>query len=90
MAWAIKWRSENRLDGKTEHLMGRHHPSMPKVPDHLAGYTKIVFSTRQGAREFIREHYGYIRERADLRREPHGWKMPVPVQVTVQIEVPAP
>lgn len=85
MPWAIKWRSENHLDGKTEYLVGPFSFSATKTPSHFDGYTKAIFRTRQIAREFATEKYGYIRRRKDLRREPHGWKTPVVVRVTVEV-----
>ena len=85
MTWAIKWRSNCHIDGRREHLMGRYGCGIRAAPDHLAGYTKMAFKTRQSAREFITENYGYIRTRPDLRREPHGWKIPIPVRVIVTV-----
>ena len=82
--WAIKWRSENRLDGKWEFLVGRN--GIFPCPVHLAGYTKMVFSTRKEARAFARESWGYITHRPDLRAEPHGWKSPQVVKVKVTVE----
>lgn len=38
-----------------------------------------LFRTRREAR------YGYIRTRPDLHAEPHGWKMPIPVRVTIGV-----
>ena len=40
----------------------------------------VLFTTRRAARYYIEQSYGYIR-----RAEPHGWKMPVPVKVTVEV-----
>lgn len=74
MAWAAKWRSQCLLDGKEEYLIGAGH-----IPP-------LLFKTREDCRAHIRIKYGYIATRADLRREPHGWKMPVPIKVTVKIE----
>ena len=85
MPWAIKHRSNNRLDGDRSFLQGRYFYGVPKVPEFLEGYSRMVFKTRRQAREFITDHYGYIRRRPDLRAEPHGWKMPVPVKVTVYL-----
>ena len=65
--WGLLWRSENRLDGKTEHLIMRKSGSMPQL-----------FKTRKQAREYKKTHYSYIANRANLKIEPHGWK---PVQV---------
>lgn len=68
-AWSLKWRSENRLDGKCEYLMA-----------------SVRFDTRRQAREYLSETYGYLRDRPDLTREPHGWKMPKVVKVRVVVE----
>jgi len=76
-AWAILWRSENRLDGKQEHLVGTpYHPCRT-----------VLFDTRQEARAFIAEQYGYIRNHPDLRAEPFGWKMPQAVRVKIVVAV---
>lgn len=78
-AWGILWRSENRLDGVDRRLVGvSHHPSRT-----------LLFETRKAARAFIRSRYGYIAKRRDLRAEPHGWRMPIPVRVTISVEVAA-
>jgi len=79
--WAIKWQSETLIDGKRDHLLGRDS----YIPYEVAGYTKMVFRTRQDARNFITKEYGYIRKRPDLQREPHGWKCPIPVRVKVSV-----
>ncbi len=86
MPWAVKCRSECQLDGKREHLAGRFRPNVPEAPLHLAGYNTMMFKTRATARAFIDVYYGYIRKCPDLRREPHGLKMPVAVKVKVTIE----
>lgn len=70
--WGLLWRSENRADGKSEHLICNCLP--------------VLFSTRREALAYIKEHYGYIATRPDLRREPHGWKMPLPVRVTIAVK----
>lgn len=46
----------------------------------------VRFDTRLKAREYLSEHYGYFRDRPDLAREPHGWKMPLVVKVRVIVE----
>lgn len=83
-AWAIKWRHENKLDGKREVLLGRFSCVNPPAPDILAGYVIMAFKTRASARDYIKENYGHI-TRPDLRAEPFGWKMPIPVKVSVEI-----
>lgn len=45
----------------------------------------LLFFSRREARDFIRQRYGYIARRKDLRAEPHGWRMPQAVKVEVVI-----
>jgi hypothetical protein len=74
LAWAILMRSENKLDGYRQHFDGTtNHPCRRRL-----------FETRKEAREFIKQHYAYFK-RPDLRAEPHGWKMPLPVRVKVEV-----
>jgi len=72
--WAVKWMSNNALDGKCEHLC-------LYKKNELIG----VFRTRDEARKFRSEEYGYIKRRKDLRDEPYGWKFPKVVRVKVTI-----
>jgi hypothetical protein len=67
--WGAEWYSRNRLNGTTRYLMWIE-PNRP-----------ALFSTRQAARAWIHERYGYIRGRRDLRTEPHGWRLPRAVRV---------
>lgn len=77
-AWAILMRSENSLDGKREYLQGTpYHPCRIEL-----------FDTRREARDHIEKHYGYWRNRPDLKAEPHGWKTPRAVRVKIMV-VPA-
>lgn len=46
----------------------------------------MLFRTRQQARDHRDEKYGYIRDRPDLRRAPHGWKLPKVLRVTVRYD----
>jgi hypothetical protein len=71
-AWAALWRSENKLDGVSSHLI-YHNGKL------------AVFNSRRLAREHIEREYGYIRTRPDLKAEPHGWKMPIVVKVIVTL-----
>jgi hypothetical protein len=76
MWWCAKWRSTNRLDGKTEHLIiGRYWLSVEERTQ--------LFMTRKECRNWISKHYGYIKDRRDLREEPHGWRVPIAVKVRV-------
>lgn len=68
--WAIEWRSKTLLEGERRRFM-------------WDGYRPLLFGTREEAREAIKASWGYIAERKDLRREPHGWRMPRPVLVEV-------
>lgn len=72
-AWAALWRYRNKADGPTEHLICRG--CLPKL-----------FRTRARARAWIQEQYGYMKHRHDLRRGPHGWRLPKAVRVTVKVE----
>ena len=71
MMWGMKWRSENNLDGKMEHLMYKN--CFP-----------LLFRTRREARFFIADKWGFLKNRPDLKKEPHGWKMPIPVKVEIK------
>jgi hypothetical protein len=69
--WALRWRSKNRRDGLVEHIV------------YGKDCLPVLFATREAARRYRDERFGYIRHRADLRGEPHGWRLPVPVRVRV-------
>lgn len=68
--WGAEWHEKNRTDGETRHVI--YERGMP-----------VVFRTREEARQWIRRQYGYIRYREDLRKEPHGWRMPKAVRIEV-------
>lgn len=76
-AWAVLCKSHNQLDGYQVYLDG--------TPDHPC--RTLLFDTRAATRDFIKEKYGYIRTRPDLRAEPHGWMMPAPVRVKIQMRL---
>lgn len=80
-AWGILECSDNRLDGKREWLSNDWRSR--------AVVRTWLFSTRQEARTIRDREFGYIKNRPDLRAEPHGWKMPKVVKVKVTIEVMA-
>ncbi len=64
----------------------RTHPRK-KERSHLL---HIEFNSRRECREYIKEHYGYIATRKDLRTYPHDWRMPIPIKVKriYECEVP--
>lgn len=75
--WAAKWKSKSLLDGVSTHLI---------LWDN--GMTRaLLFPTRRACRIWIEEKYGYIKQRPDLRREPHGWRVPTAVRVEVRENV---
>lgn len=67
--WGILWNSKNNLDGISEYLMWDY------------GTMPLLFKTRREAREYRNKKWGYIRDRKDLRIEPHGWRLPKIVRV---------
>ena len=72
--WGAEWHSKNGTDGECRHIM--YERGMP-----------VVFGTRAEARHWITMKYGYIRHREDLRKEPHGWRVPRPVRIEVSAKV---
>jgi hypothetical protein len=72
--WAAEWRANNELDGETRRLI--YDNLLPKL-----------FPSRQKCREWIKEKYGYIKIRQDLRDEPFGWRLPVAVKVHIEKEL---
>jgi len=73
--WAGQWYSRNRLDGVTRHILCEN--CLP-----------VLFRTRRACREFIKDKYGYIKDREDLRTEPHGWRLPRAVKVKIEVLAP--
>ena len=71
--WSLLWYSNNKLDGVRTHII-------------YEGCLPVLFRTRAKARAYAIKHYGYIRERKDLRSEPHGWRMPRTVKVRVVVD----
>lgn len=66
--WALEWHSKN-AGGERRHIM--FHNGLP-----------YLFRTRREALEYREKHFGYIR-REDLRKEPHGWRLPKSVRVGI-------
>lgn len=71
--WGLMWKSCNKMDGETLHIIFDN--GLP-----------ALFRTRSEARVWRDSNYGYIKTREDLRREPHGWRLPEPVKVYVLCE----
>ena len=71
--WAVEWYSRCKLDGEQRYFM-------------WDGSNPALFVTRSQCRAHIKERYGYIKHRPDLRTEPHGWHLPRAVRVRVRLE----
>jgi hypothetical protein len=67
----------NNLDGHKRYLQCKHWRDESR---HWQ-----FFRTRRECLEYIKENHGYIAKRPDLRREPHCWRVPKPVRVTVTV-----
>lgn len=72
--WAVRWRYAK---GDPENRSDAYQWNLAKP--HL-------FCTRRACREFIRDRYGYIAHRKDLRGFPCRWRMPEAVKVRVILE----
>jgi len=68
--WGAMWRSNCKMEGKTRHLI--YDNCLP-----------VLFRTKKACQEWIKKKHGYIATRKDLRAEPHGWRMPIPIRVEV-------
>ena len=71
--WAALWWQRDSLDGNYEHIM--NEDCLPKL-----------FRTRRECRTWIKENYGYIKNRPDLRKYPHGWRLPKAIKVKITQE----
>jgi len=68
--WAAQWYSSN-AQGVDMHIIRENG-----IPP--------LFVTKKECNEWIKERFGYIATRSDLRKAPHGWRMPTPIKVVVQ------
>lgn len=66
--WGLLSDTTNQLDGRRVHLV--YDNCLP-----------VIFCTRREAREYANKRWGYIKQRPDLRREPHCCRMPKAVRV---------
>ena len=73
MLWAAQWHSKHALDGDRKYILY----DLDCLP--------MLFKTRARCRKWIKEKYGYIAERPDLRAEPFGWRMPQAVKVELKV-----
>lgn len=70
--WGAMWYSKNKLNGIRKHIIFEN--CLPKL-----------FVTKKEANNFIKEKYGYIANSPDLKKEPHGWRMPKAVRMKISI-----
>lgn len=73
--WVPAWYSRNRLDGESRYFITFDYDQRD-----------FVFRTRRECRAAIHERWGYIATRSDLRKEPHGWRIPRAVRVRIVVE----
>ena len=74
--WGVlQRRSDKCIDGPSERIM-------TVLPWSFWG--PVVFQTRREAREWIKQHFGYVAKRNDLRESPHGWLVPIPVKIEIE------
>jgi len=70
--YAVLFRSHTKREGKQQHLV--HENFVP-----------VLFPTRKEATAYIKAEYGLLAKRSELRKEPYGWRMPIPVRVHVEL-----
>ncbi|MFH2141393.1 MAG: hypothetical protein ABIJ97_03145 [Bacteroidota bacterium] len=70
--WCTLNRSKNKLDGYREHI-------------EMESCKPVLFHTKKEALKHIKENYQEYK-RNDLRAEPHGWLMPIPIKIKLTIE----
>lgn len=87
-AWGVRWESNSRLDGEQRWLIGSANTlHYIHYITELQGCTgSLMFESRRACQEYIKEKYGYIRDRKDLREEPHGWRMPKATRIKIVVK----
>ena len=76
IAWGVEWRSADHDGGQTRRLQWS--------PEEGPGDYRL-FRTKAACERYIRERYGYIANRHDLRGGVFNWRMPKAVRVIVEI-----
>lgn len=75
--WAVRWTFTNKLDGLHDSFYGSWLPRPNCIMK--------LYRTKRDCQAAIKEHFGYIARRRDLRTEPFCWRMPKAVRVTVTV-----
>jgi len=70
-AWGVLWRVNTKASGKILSIM------------YAETGTPVLFRTKRLAKEWIRQNHASVAQRKDLRAEPYGWRMPIPVRVNI-------
>lgn len=73
MLWGIIRITKGGIDGDTERLM---------YSNYRDGW--LIFRTKRECKEYIDEHWSYMKTRRDLRVYPHGWRLPKPVKIEIK------
>jgi len=71
--WGVLWIQKGSIDGDCESLV--YKDCKP-----------VMFSTKRECKKFIDETYKFITARKDLRRYPHGWRLPKPVKLRINYQ----
>ena len=73
-AWGVLWRVNNKASGEILSLI------------YAETGTPVLFKSKRLAKEWIRQNHASVAHRTDLRAEPYGWRMPIPVRVSITFE----
>jgi hypothetical protein len=78
------WHQKNKHGERRTLMLAPPYDHDHKVWDSLKNGHLKVFRTRRLAAEAREYYYGYIRERSDLKNEPHGWFLPYIVPIKIE------
>ena len=86
-AWGIRWESENNLDGVWQHLICVQH-WYSDTDSVLTGCRLMMFNKKKECQKYINDVWGYLFgiDAKYLRKEPHGWRIPKAVKITITAE----
>ena len=73
-AWGVLWRVHTKAAGEILSII------------YAETGTPVLFKSKRLAKEWIRQNHASVAQRKDLRAEPYGWRMPVPVRVSITFE----
>jgi hypothetical protein len=78
--WAAVSDETNKLDGRKRRINLYN-----RIIAAEEGRAFMLFKTREQCRRWIKETWGYLQHRPDLREEPHCWRVPRPRRVTMTV-----